>query len=314
MIWLIGSGPMAIEYYKVLSEMNLSVSVIGRSTASAEAFKDATQKDVITGGLARHIDQQPLVPDAAIVSVSVDQLASTTITLISYGVKKILLEKPGGISSEEITELAEYAEKYNASVVIAYNRRQYASVEKAKEMIKEDGGVTSFNFEITEWSHVIKNHQKNAKIMETWFIGNTTHVIDTAFYLGGIPKDIAAISKGSLPWHPASSNYVGSGISDSGALFSYRGNWESPGRWGIELLTRKRKYILCPMEQLHIQEIGSISVEKVDIDDSLDISFKPGLYKQVQGFLDNDLDNFCDLKTQTKMIKLYEEMAGYEKC
>ena len=45
------------------------------------------------------------------------------------------------------------------------------------------------------------------------------------------------LDKNGLDWHSSSSQFCGSGITDKGALFSYSADWESPGRWGIEIKT-----------------------------------------------------------------------------
>lgn len=311
MIWLIGAGPMAVDYYDVLKKLNKNTLTIGRSEDSAANFKNETGSDVITGGLDLFLKSTPEISEAVIVSVSVEQLASTTLALLEYGVSQILLEKPGGLNSNEISVVAEKAEQKNATVIVAYNRRQYASVLTAKKLIEDDGGPSSFNFEITEWSHIIKNHNKDPKMMGNWFLGNTTHVIDTAFFLGGEPTEINTFSNGALDWHPASSNYAGSGISSTGALFSYHGNWEAPGRWSLDVLTKKRRYIFRPMEQLHIQQLGSIKINKYEIDDSLDTHSKPGLYLQVSNFLNKNYHDLCDIQQQARMAKVYEKMAGY---
>jgi len=311
LIWIIGAGPMAVDYSKVADTLKKNITVIGRSQESADKFKGITGKPVVTGGLQAFIDGKPNLPESAIVCVSIEQLATTAIVLMNYGVKKILLEKPGGISNKEIQKVADTALETNSSVMIAYNRRYYASVLKAKEMIKADGGVTSFNFEITEWSHVIKNHKKDTRAMHSWFLGNTSHVVDAAFFLGGAPIEISTFNKGKLDWHPASSNFAGAGTTNTGALFSYCGNWEGPGRWSLDIITSSHRYIFRPFEQLHIQEIGSIAFKKVEINDDVEKDLKPGLYLQCKNFFDSNYDNMCSIEEQVKLSSIYENMAGY---
>jgi len=312
MIWLVGAGPMAVDYYKVLSELGDELTVIGRSEASADKFTEATAKGVEIGGLEGFLVKGPKLPYAAVISVGVEQLASATISLLDYGIKKILVEKPGGISSKEIEEVAESARKHGATVMVAYNRRYYASVCAAKRMIEDDGGVTSFNFEITEWSHIIKNHNKDPRTMHSWFLGNTSHVVDAAFFLGGEPIELEPFTSGSLSWHPASSNFAGAGVTSKGALFSYSGNWESPGRWSLDVMTVKRRYIFRPFEQLHVQEIGSTAIKKVEIDCDMDKEFKPGLYMQCKSLLESRYEHMCSIEEQARMSKVYERMAGYK--
>lgn len=194
----------------------------------------------ISGGIENYLATKPLMPEKVIVAVGIEALSSTTSLLIEHGVKDILLEKPGVGHASEIYPLTEMAEKHSANVLLAYNRRFYSSVLKAQEIIEADGGVQSFSFEFTEWSNIIKGLKKHPAEHNNWFLGNSTHVIDTAFYLGGKPKEIAAFVKGGLSWHPSSSVFAGAGIAEGGALFSYTANWEGPGRWSIDIITKKK--------------------------------------------------------------------------
>ena len=311
MNWLIGTGPMAKDYVKVLQSLKEEVLVIGRSPESTAAFASAHNVNAVAGGVAGFLDTRPALPAAVIVSVSVEQLAPVTAQLLRYGVRKLLVEKPGGLDSQEIGELAALAKVKNAAVFIAYNRRFYTSTLEARQLIEADGGVTSFNFEITEWSHVIANHQKDPRVMERWFTANTSHVIDMAFHLGGKPKEICSFHAGSTPWHPASSNFVGAGVSTNGALFTYYGNWRAPGRWSVEICTKAHRFIFRPMEELQVQNIGSVAVERVTLDDHLDKEFKPGLFLQVRNFLSGITDSFCTVHDQITNVVMYESFAGY---
>ncbi|GAA65012.1 hypothetical protein P20311_2816 [Pseudoalteromonas sp. BSi20311] len=312
MIWLVGSGPMSIEYAKVLDAQNRDYLVIGRGKVSAEEFTNKTGKEVIQGGLEGFLETAPACPEAAIVSVGVAQLYATTKKLMQHGIKHILVEKPGGVTSEELNSLHEQSIKVACDVFIAYNRRFFASVIALKERLKSEGGVTSFNFELTEWAHVIEKLDKPKDVFSKWFLANSTHVADLGFYLGGQPKEMASFVSGGLNWHPASSVFSGAGISETGALFNYAANWESAGRWSVEVFTNKNRYILKPMESLLVQKRGTIPQLSVEIDDSLDKEFKPGLYQQLCAFLQGDITNLCSLDEQRKMCSIYNKMAGYE--
>ena len=50
-ILLIGAGPMAIEYAKILIDLKANITVVGRGKASAENFYKATGIDIIDGGI-----------------------------------------------------------------------------------------------------------------------------------------------------------------------------------------------------------------------------------------------------------------------
>ena len=64
------------------------------------------------------------------------------------------------------------------------------------------------------------------------------------------------------------------------------------------------------MEQLQIQELGSIAVNPAPIEDALDTAFKPGLHKEIRAFLENRLDDFCTVSEQARRCRLYDAMCG----
>ncbi len=309
-IWLVGSGTMSRDYIKVLNSLNANTTVIGRGENSAQEFTKSTNIPVITGGLDAFLATKPSLAQAAIVSVGVEDLNKTVKTLVDIGVKKILSEKPAGINFQEIQGLYDYAKNKDVEILLGYNRRFYSSVLAAQKMIAEDGGATSFTFEFTEWSHIIEKSNKPKKVFENWLLANSSHVIDMAFFLGGEPKEIACFHYGSMAWHPSASAFTGAGITKANIPFSYHANWQSAGRWSVEVLTRKRRYIFRPLEELHIQELGSVALSKVDIDNKLDAEYKPGLYLQVKNFLEGNFTDFCTLKKQVELVPFYEKIAN----
>ncbi|OQS42508.1 Gfo/Idh/MocA family protein [Chromobacterium haemolyticum] len=311
-IWLVGAGGMAVDYVKVLNDLEATVTIIGRGEESARRMEEKCGIPVVRGGLEAFLKNTTTIPDAAIVAVGVEGLACTAMQLIEAGVKRVLLEKPGALYYSELQALHQRAEKFNAEVKIAYNRRMYSSVLTARKMIEEDGGAQSMHFEFTEWGHVIEALTKAPGVKEAWLLGNSTHVIDLAFYLGGVPIELYNLNNGSLSWHPSSSVFAGAGKTDRGVLFSYNANWDAPGRWGLEILTSQRRYIFRPMESLQIMKRGSIEIVPVEIDSVEDINFKPGLYNQVQEFLSVEGSiGLCSLKEQLEMWPIYEKIAGY---
>lgn len=310
-IWLVGAGGMARDYAKVLTALGLSYDVIGRADVSATRFEEDAGVPVTRGGLEKVLASGAEPPVKAIICVGVEALAKTTAQLLLAGAKRILVEKPAGCSPSEIKEVHDLALGSEATVVVGYNRRFYESVLCAKKMIAEDGGITSFNFEFTEWAHVIDPLQKGPGVKEHWFLNNSTHVVDLAFYLAGIPKEISCYTSGKLNWHPSASAYAGAGISESGAIFSYQANWAAPGRWSVEVLTKLRRYVFRPLEKLQVQHIGSVTLEPVAIDDLLDREFKPGLFLQTRNFLEDRLEGMCTLAEHYTRLPVYCRMAGY---
>lgn len=311
-VWLIGAGGMAQDYIKVLDSLDVDLSVIGRSSRSAKECENEANCKVKVGGLSKFLASNPVLCSHAIVSVGVEKLFEITKELLEYGVKSILVEKPGAMVQSEFNKLNTLSKEKESNVLIAYNRRFFASTLQVQKLIREDGGVTSFNFEFTEWAHAIEPLKKAEGVKGKWFLANSTHVVDMAFYLGGSPKEINCLTNGSLDWHPSASVFSGSGISDINALFTYQANWESAGRWSVEILTKENKFIFRPMEKLQIQKRGTIAQHfDESIDYSLDDKFKPGLYLQTKNFLDNNFDGMCTLDEQTRMNIIYTKIANY---
>lgn len=301
-IWIIGAGGIALEYAKVLNSLNVEFVVIGRGEKSANSFKSQISHDVITGGLKAFLETQPPLPNKAIIAVGVEDLAESAIAIMRYGVKSVFMEKPGFCYPQEIDEVYKVAKETQSSIFLAYNRRFYSSVLKAEEIIKNDGGVLSFNFEFTEWPHTIEPSGKSRQVLNNWFYANSTHVVDLAFFLGGKPKDISCYTKGELSWHKPSV-FAGAGVTENGALFSYQANWGAPGRWVLEILTKNHRLYFKPMESLQIQINGSVAVNAVEIDNKLDVDFKPGFYLETKTFIEGDYGRLCSIEEQVRTVK-----------
>lgn len=309
-IWLIGAGSIAAEYAKVLDTLGLSYQVIGRGIGSARKFEERMNRPVITGGLDNFLRTRPAIPNMAIVAIGVTELKNAMVLLMEYGVRKLFVEKPGFCFPKELEESYEVASRTNSQVFFAYNRRFYSSVIKAEEIINEDGGILSFNFEFTEWGYIIEKGTYELNVLSNWFYENSTHVIDLAFFLGGKPVQLSTYTTGKTNWHnPAI--FTGAGRTEKDVLFCYQANWLAPGRWGVELLTSKHRLYLRPMEKLHIQELGSVEVKPVEIDDTLDIYYKPGFYLETLAFVEGDYSRLCSIYDQKKNIEgLYNKILG----
>ena len=311
-LWLIGAGYMAKEYIKVLNALNASFLVVGRGQMRVKELKDEYNIDAIDGGLLHYLTSNPVIPEYAIIAVSCEELYITTLNLIKAGVKNILVEKPGGLSSAEIKELDSISGITGTNLVIAYNRRFYKSVEFLRNMIKEDGGIRSVNFEFTEWIHTIDINKFPLQVLQKFLIANSSHVIDTVFHLAGRPVKLnCSVYGNEVSWHPSGSIFSGSGITDRNVVFSYASNWGAPGRWAIEILTSKRRYYLKPLERLAIQEKGSVVINEYNGDYSIDIDYKPGLYNLVNAFICKNSKLLCGINEHFQNFDLYEQIGNY---
>lgn len=309
-IWIIGAGTIAQEYAKVLQALNKQYEIIGRGVEKARQVEEALGCKVITGGLDSFLTSNPELPEAAIVATNLGSLAPNTMALLKYGVKRIFCEKPGFLFPEECEQVAKVAKDNNSEVFLAYNRRFFASVLETERIIVEDGGLKSFNFEFTEWGHVIAKYNKPQDELKNWFYANSTHVVDLAFFLGGTPVEMINYSKDEADWHKPI-NFAGAGRTDKDVLFNYQANWDAPGRWAVELLTSQHRIYLKPMEQLQLQDKGSVKVYPVEIDDHLDKEFKPGFYLETKSFLEGNTGRLCSIDQQcTHVNNIYNKILG----
>ena len=81
---------------------------------------------------------------------------------------------------------------------------------------------------------------------------------------------------------------------------------------GIEVMTKKYRYILRPIEKLKYVEKGSIEMKDIYMDDKFDMIFKPGLFLQLKNFLNGNFKELCSLREQVDNMKIYSEIAGYK--
>lgn len=307
-LMLIGAGGMAQSYAAVLKSMDITPRVLGRGAESAATFEAATGIKPGTGDLASQLTD--IGPDtAAIVTVNAHALAETTRTLIAHGVKRLLVEKPAALDLEEMAVLQSAAQAAGAQVYVAYNRRFLASVIEADRMIAEDGGIVSLRFDFSEPTRRIAALGKDPRELSTWFYGNSTHVVDLAFHFFGAPEALNARIAGQngVDWHPQAGVFTGFGHRADGATIAWHANWISPGRWGMEVLTRERRIILQPIEKLRVQTHESFAEQDVALDDADDLAFKPGLLRQTKAFLTGeDADRLISLDDHAAQMVFFE--------
>lgn len=311
-LWLIGSGNNAIDYLNVLNELDVNTIVVGNSKSSCDRFYLKTKLKPLTGGLYNNLKVHQ-APKSAIVSVSIEQLFKCTKLLIQKGCKNILVEKPGALEIKELLELKKLKDKFSANLWIAYNRRFYKSVRLLKKLSDEDGGIKSLFFEFTELSSLLENPNFKNHVKEKTLLWNSSHVIDLAFNLIGEPKkdNWQFYNSGNLKNHKSSSRFNGAGTSQKNIPFTYHADWECPGRWGVDVMTKNNRFILRPLEKLQVISKGSMKAELVYCKKNIEDNFKPGFYQQCKEFLYKDFPNLKSIEDQIDSFQIYNKIAGY---
>lgn len=309
-LWIVGAGPMAVAYADVCTAIGVPFEVIGRGNRSADVFEFETGVVVRRGGLSLALSNGPL-PTSAIVAVDVDGLASAAGLLVGSRIARILVEKPGGLNSVEIQNLAQETKDRGVEVLVGYNRRFFASVSEARRIIEVDGGPKSCTIEFGERTNEITDQGFADEVLGRWFLANTSHVVDLAFHLIGRPVELSTTTSGGLDWHPAASRFQGSGTTDQGVVFHYEADWSGSGSWRIEIATAWRTLIFQPLESLRVVAAGTSSELNIELSNSNDLDYKPGLLSQVRAFLAGDDSLLCSIEEQATNCAIYDRIAGY---
>jgi predicted dehydrogenase len=311
-ILIIGAGYITNQYAYALSEMGIKdVTII--SNTQETSFKICNQYGFksLFGGYKNTLPDLPKM-DLVIVTTPVSILLPAAKCALENGQTNILIEKPGSLYFKDLLFLSK---KFpNSNIRIAYNRLQYPNFHLLKKLSSTDGGITSCTFTFTEWLNRIDFTKYPTSILERWGIANSLHVISMAFELIGLPKNLTSYQFGSLDWHPAGSIFVGSGISKKNIPFSYHADWNSSGRWGIEIMTKNNAYRLMPLEELYMCKKGSTSWENISFKNSFpDIKF--GIAEQIILMLENK--SLCNqlmvsLEKASMYIETAEKIFGYK--
>lgn len=303
-VTIIGGGYMGQEYAKALEYLNISnVKIITNSKKDSKLFSTKFEYDVLSGGFSKHIkslNKQDLV----IIATPTELLDQACSLCVDCGQTNILIEKPCSLFSENLKFLIQKSK--NCRIRVAYNRLCYPNVYLLKELCKKEG-IISCKFDFTEWVHKIPFNVYTDDEYKLWGISNSLHVISLAFELIGMPKNIACFTTGSLDWHPSGSIFVGSGISENNIPFSYHANWESSGRWMVEIMTKSNSYRLMPLEEISVCKKGTVDWNPIDFS-STHSKTKPGILEQVVIMLDKNLEQSCPLITLEKALD-YNELA-----
>ena len=311
---VVGAGKMGIAHLQTVAALAPEAFAAWAPSDRHRAAVEASGAQLLGGSLEDAL--QAFGATHVFIASPVETLAPIALRVLATGVRHILLEKPAALTLSEGHQLLTVAKDLDAQIFVGYNRRFYASVRTALSLINT--AAEQIESVLFEFNEVVadpagpKGHARHVK--DRWLLANSMHVVDTAFHAVGLPD----VQKShfhhfaALSWHAAGSIFVGSGATLTGVPFAYHANWDSPGRWGFEWMTKSTRYVFRPMEKLSVMRRGQFNLEPVDIEDEMDIRFKPGVYHQNKAFLNGNLSSrLVTLQAAVDLIALAQRLAGY---
>ena len=224
-------------------------------------------------------------------------IASTTesvLGLLQAGVatgKPVLVEKPVATHSSELSDLV----LHNPSVLVAYNRRYYASVAAAREFLSA-GSPALVHCEIPE----SVRRDEDGRLITSPVRLNSVHVFDLLNYL--LPGLSVADARLMDPRRPDNGGFM-TCSSSRGDLCSISTNWNAPANFSITIDRDGERFELRPLEiatlyrgmeviepsqEVPIRRYVPQAVKKV-LPPEHEVKFKPGFVDQaraLRGVLD----------------------------
>ena len=311
---VIGSGPMGRHYVDALRTLGVRrIRVCSRSAEQLAAFHGIEGMTTVSGGIERlacHAQPEEL----AIVATPIAVLVPAAERLAQLGFRRLLIEKPASLWSEEIRRLATALEAKGIEGVCAYNRVAYPSFHEAAACAARDGSITSCAYTFTE---MIKPHWPTkfpAEELARWGIANSLHVMSLAHGLIGWPASFEGHRTGSIAWHPTGAVFVGSGLSERGIPFAYHADWGSTGRWSVEIHTPVASYRLCPLEQVFRRTSATGEWTELPVT-TFAPQEKPGFVEQVAAMLSPQIRALVpvmSLAVTAALTRYGEAIFGYE--
>jgi len=311
---VVGYGNIGKQHVKALRALGVGqIRVCSRSAGPLEELDGVAGVSVLPGGI-EGLDCDPAPNELGIVATPTEMLVPAARRLASLGFRRILIEKPVSLWSEEIVGLATDFEQQGIDAICGYNRATYPSFHEIKYRTLNEGGITSCTYSFTELIKPDWVERYPAGELARWGVSNSLNPISMAHGLIGMPKTWGCHRSGSLPWHKNGSVFVGSGISESGIPFAYHADWGSQGRWSVEVHTSASSYRLCPLERVQRKTDALSEWENVEIS-VCHPGVKEGLAEEIGAMLSPDIRRIVPLFSLAESASLTgygEEVFGYE--
>lgn len=309
-VLVIGAGLIGSEYVKLLHQRGgADIHVLTRTEASAVRVKaQPGVRETHWGGNQRLAEIADGF-DRFIIAVPVDDLMPVLrVVAAKRPGAEILVEKPVSLDSAGLRSFI--ADHPDAKVLAALNRQFFPSVETLRRILRDDPALSG-RFCFTEWVHRIPLDMFSQATLRRWGVANSIHLISTFFELLGHPESLFPVVGGALPWHPSGARFYGAGTAADAVPFAYDADWESGGRYSIEIFTARGSYSMKPLHELRFTPRGE--VEDVVVEPIYAGATKCGFEGLVGAFMgtDDEMRRRLALPNLLRHIETVESIFGY---
>lgn len=310
---VVGYGAMGRQFVNALRALN--VGRIRVCSKSATALEELSSRGIeVTAGGVERLAWSARPAELGIIATPIAWLIPAAQRLASLGFRRLLIEKPVSLWSRQIEELAQVFEAQGIEAFCGYNRVAYPAFIEARARTTQEQGITSCTYTITEMIQPDWTSRFSSEELSRWGIANTLHVMSMAHGLIGMPRQWQSYRQGrAVAWHPTGSIFVGAGVSERGAAFSYHADWGSPGRWVIEVHTATSSYRFCPLETLQRRTSATGTWEPVATT-AVAPDIKAGFVEQVAAAFSEELRThvpLMSLRHVAALTRFGEEVFGY---
>ena len=144
--------------------------------------------------------------------------------------------------------------------------------------------------------------------MNNWVQANSSHVLDAAFFIAGLPKKLNGVTFNKTSrWRKNGIRFLYHGIGTNNLIFEITSDWRFKGAWIIFFETNNKKYLLSPLEIFY-----DISNEPVLLNEDLNNYFKNGFPAQIDDFMNKKL-YLLKINKYFEFLNIYEYINTQKK-
>jgi len=281
-IVIVGAGNMAREHLKAMTAMpHVEIAgIYSRTTSRSDVLAQEFSIDIVADSIADLYEKTR----AHGVVIAVNELSTEEVCSEAMAYPwQLLVEKPIGLDLKSTRRILAVADSAKSHFYVAMNRRHYSSTLAALKILESlDAARVVQVFDQEDPSSALKVG-RTKQVCDQWHFANSIHLIDLFHvFCRGAPVTINNLISWRSGYDPKATHSI---INfDSGDTGIYHSVWNAPGPWAVAIETPQKRLEMRPLESLVVQSYPARNTDKVPVND-MDLSFKPGFFRQMDQFV-----------------------------